>query len=102
MRQKSPLEEFTKKADRLNEFPGKEIGIDYDLPSNIEIDSLAQAIFDEFKNDTNSPYQIARSLPSIVESRTKYFKYATKDNGEKIKLFTISIRDRDGVISIKR
>lgn len=98
MNEKSPLEKFTVKKDRLNEFPGKEIGIDRPLSSDIEIDYLAQVIFSAFKGG-NDIYQIAKNMPYVVESKTKYFKYSTQK--EKSKLFTISIREKDGIINIK-
>jgi hypothetical protein len=97
-------QKFTTKADRNNEFPGQELEVEYALPPNIDTDHLAQAIRDAFSEDTAGPYQIAKSMPFVAESKTKHLRYSVQDgDGEKNrKLFVVNIRERDGVMSVKR
>lgn len=93
---------ITTKADRYNEIPEKEIGAELKLAKSIDTIDLAQRLFNGFENSPTPPYGIAESMPFIFDSRTKQFRYANaKEYGKYAKLFTIAIRERDGVINFK-
>ncbi|MBI5140042.1 MAG: hypothetical protein HZA94_01170 [Candidatus Vogelbacteria bacterium] len=92
---------LTKKSDRLNELPGKELEVERRLPRDTDMDGLANEIFEAFQKDNRTKYQIAKSLPLVAESMTRHLRYSTRDkNGKKVKLFVINIRERDGVINL--
>jgi hypothetical protein len=96
------MSQYTRKADRCNEFPDKEIEMIFYLDKELSIDHVSKIIFGAFR-ENNDIYTIATSLPRISESKTKQLRYAKKEkSGNGTRLYVINIRDRDGFITIKR
>lgn len=96
------FENHTTKADRTNELPNKERKVELKLPYNSKLDNLAKVVFDYFANAQESDFKIAETLPYIAESLTTQFRYSAKNSsGDKRKLFSIVVRQKDGLITIK-
>lgn len=98
MLEKIPKLEYTTKKDRLNEMPNREVGIEIKLEEETLMQELSEKVFSVFEK--NNEYPISKSMPEIVVSKTKQIRYKTKEGSTKNE-FSISIRERDGAISLK-
>lgn len=93
---------FTTKTDRFNELMGKEIESKIKILSKQSIDDTATYIFNQLKNNKGR-FLIAPSLDGVKPSKTLTRHYAYVDQEGKIrKAFTITQRERDGLLQIKR
>ena len=92
----------TTKADRYNELTGKEIECKLKIVSDHPISEVAQIIHGNLLNSF-SKFQVATSLSNVITSKTIARHYAYQNPQGKIKkIFTITQRDRDGLLQIKR
>ncbi|MGK0273355.1 MAG: phage antirepressor YoqD-like protein [Cocleimonas sp.] len=92
---------LTTKADRHNELAGIEIESKLKIVSDQAIADVAQVIFNSLL-DSVYRFKIATSLTNVISSNTIVRHYAYKKPQGKIrKLFTITQRDKDGLLQIK-
>ena len=92
----------TTKADRFNELAGLEIESKLKIVGRQSINTVAEIIFNVLQSSTGQ-YRIAPSMPFIRPSKTVARHYGYQSRKGKIKkVFTITQRELDGLLQIKR
>ena len=96
------MNKITTKADRYNELYGKEIESKIKILSKQSIDETAAYIYGELKNNKGR-FVLAPSIDEVKPSTTLTRHYGYVNHQGKIKkAFTVTQRERDGLLQIKR